>query len=173
MKIKCEDAILMKCNEHSRLHKITNHEAFASYLPLIKALQHKLTYIKRTCEIQDSWYEPLRELLFNLTLSDMMYYQVGSEHIEKIISMPRKHGGLNIVDPCRGAAQEYNYSLSVSEPAMQEIVGMEAAKMQDRIRQEIKADKQNRIHQVRDDLKSASDELLTIIENASRIGSLA
>ncbi|KAI0981680.1 hypothetical protein GJ496_003108 [Pomphorhynchus laevis] len=46
MKIKCEEAILMKCNEHSRLHEITNHEAFASYLLLVKALQHKLTYIK-------------------------------------------------------------------------------------------------------------------------------
>ncbi|KAI0981681.1 hypothetical protein GJ496_003109 [Pomphorhynchus laevis] len=103
----------------------------------------------------------------------MMHYQVGSEHIEKIISMPRKHGGLNIIDPCQGAAQEYNYSLSVSEPAMQEIEGMEAAKMQDRIRQEIKADKQNNIQQVRADLKSASDDLLTIIENASRIGSSA
>ncbi|KAI0989442.1 hypothetical protein GJ496_004540 [Pomphorhynchus laevis] len=56
---------------------------------------------------------------------------------------------------------------SVREPAMQEIEGMEAPKMQDRIRQEIKADKQNMIQQVRDDLKSASDELLTIIENAN------
>ncbi|KAI0983425.1 hypothetical protein GJ496_001100 [Pomphorhynchus laevis] len=106
-------------------------------------------------------------------MPDMMHYQVGSEHIEKIISMPRKHGGLNKIDPCQGAAQEYNYSLSVSEPAMQEIGGMEAAKMQDLIRQEIKTDKQNRIHQITDDLKSVSDELLTIIENASRIGSSA
>ncbi|KAI0984549.1 hypothetical protein GJ496_007784 [Pomphorhynchus laevis] len=90
----------------------------------------------------------------------------GSEHIEKIISMQRKHDGLNIVEPCRGAAQEYNYSLSVSEPATQEIGGIEAAKTQDLIRQEIKAGKQNRIHQTRDDLKFASDELLTTIENA-------
>ncbi|KAI0987948.1 hypothetical protein GJ496_007272 [Pomphorhynchus laevis] len=118
MKIKCEEAILIKCNKHSRLHEITNHEAFAPYLLLVKALQHKLTYIKRTCETQDSWNEPLCELLFNRTLPDMMHYQAGSENIEKIISMPRKHGGLNIIDPCQGAAQEYNYSLSVSEPAM-------------------------------------------------------
>ncbi|KAI0985928.1 hypothetical protein GJ496_001011 [Pomphorhynchus laevis] len=85
--------------------------------------------------------------------------------------MSRKHRGLNIIYPCQGAAQEYNYAVSVSEPAMQEIEGTEAEKMQDLIRQEIKADKQKRLHQTRDDLKSASDELLTIIENASRIGS--
>ncbi|KAI0977978.1 hypothetical protein GJ496_005002 [Pomphorhynchus laevis] len=91
MKIKCEEAIFMKCNEHLRLHEIKNHEAFVSYLLLVKALQHKLTYLKRTCETHDSWYEPLRELLFNRTLPDMMHYQVGSGHIEKIISIPRKH----------------------------------------------------------------------------------
>ncbi|KAI0988499.1 hypothetical protein GJ496_008373 [Pomphorhynchus laevis] len=135
----------MKCNEHSRLHEIKKH------------LRHTYSWSKR----YNISYRISNELVRHMT-------PVGSEHIKQIISMPRKNGGLNIIDPCQGAAQEYSYSLSVSEPEMQEIGGMEAEKMQDRIRQGIKADKQNRIHQISDDLKSASDELLTIIENARK-----
>ena len=108
--------------EIENLSQIAEPYPQSAYAALTHCIMGKWRYIMRTIEDIDTLFQPLEDVITQTVISVL----TGSCHCSpakrRLLSLPIRHGGLNIINPVISASGEYHGSQKISEPLKDMIV---------------------------------------------------
>ncbi|KAI0987119.1 hypothetical protein GJ496_004839 [Pomphorhynchus laevis] len=78
-----------------------------------KAIQHRWSYLPRTCIVQQSLIEPANDALYGRLIQKILGLDSVDGDLKKLISLPYRLGGLNVCDKVVAAKFAVENSLSM------------------------------------------------------------
>ena len=106
----------------SALADLALTQPHAAYAAFVHGFIGKFKYIMRTIDDISVLFEPLEAAIHQKLIPALTGRDVCSPDERKLLSLPARHGGLNIINPVNVANVEFNASKSISAPLTEMIV---------------------------------------------------
>lgn len=106
-------------NVLAKIAEIYPHAAYAAFIHSIKG---KWQFIMRTVEKVDELFQPIEEIITEKLIPALTGRSHCSIAERKMLSLPTRHGGLNIVNPVEEACHQFHASKKITEPLKQMII---------------------------------------------------
>ena len=104
------------------LSKIAETYPHAAYTAFTRAIVCKWQYLMRTIDGIGNMFQPLENAI-SANLIPALTGRGPCSSVERtILSLPTRHGGLNLVNPVEVADIHYNASLKITEPLKKMII---------------------------------------------------
>ena len=94
--------------------------AFASYT---HGLCNKWTYLCRTCPDISHLFQPLEDTIRLKFIPALTGRDPPNDQMRDLLSLPSRHGGLGLINPCVHSASQHNASLAITSPLVSSAMG--------------------------------------------------
>ena len=108
--------------EIENLSKIADRYPQSAYAALTQCIMGKWRYIMRTIEGVETLFQPLEDVINQTFIPALTGRSQCNPDERRLLSLPIRHGGLNIINPVTSASGEYLASQKISEPLKDMIV---------------------------------------------------
>ena len=93
----------------------------SSYAASVFGLRHRWTYLLRTLADIAPFLEPLERAIADLLVPAITEH-ITTQEERDLLELPVRLGGLGLVNPARTASQEYEASIKITGPLVQQII---------------------------------------------------
>ena len=108
--------------EIENLSQIAERYPQSAYAAFTHCIMGKWRYIMRTIEDIDTLFQPLEDVITQTLIPALTGRCQCNPDERRLLSLPIRHGGLNIINPVISASGEYHASQKISEPLKDMIV---------------------------------------------------
>ena len=109
-------------NEIESLTAIARTHPHAAYTAFVHGAIGRWLYLMRTIEISSSIFQPLEDVIHHQFIPAITGQVSSSPEVRKLLSLPNRLGGLNIVNPVEIAESQLMASKTITTPLMKMII---------------------------------------------------
>ena len=102
--------------------EIARTHSHAAYAAFVHGAIGRWLYLMRTINISSSIFQPLEQVIHHQFIPALTGQASSSPEVRKLMSLPTRHGGLNIVNPVELAERQLSASKAVIAPLKKMII---------------------------------------------------